>query len=350
VSEAAKPGGSLAGRRVLVTGASGFLGSHFVERLLADGAVVAALARTEGRLSRLSGNHERQAFTFVRCDLADRRAATEKIGALQPEILAHFAGHPDKPETYEQAESAIQVNITCTLNAIEAFRLAGGQLFIYGDSCKVYGNSKVPYRAAMPLRPGSSYAIAKATGWQLCELYRKLHGLATVSVRPTMIYGPHQGYNLFSFVVDRVLAGAPEVVLDGGRQTRDPLFIDDAMEAFLTVARLGRKLSGRILNIGGGKETTVSELAATTIGLMGEHLPVRESAVRARPTEVWRSYCDNREAAELIGWKPRTSLRAGLKKTIEFLAGSRGIEREPHRPRAPRSLRAKSRGYAAIQP
>ncbi|HEY7617800.1 MAG TPA: NAD-dependent epimerase/dehydratase family protein, partial [Terriglobales bacterium] len=171
------------GKRVLVTGGSGFLGSHLVEHLVREGATVAALARTEGKLAAITPPPD---YLFLRCDLTDEEQARRAIEGFAPQILYHFASHPDGRESFEQANAAIRGNLLATLNALEAFRRCGGQLFVYGDSCKVYGDCQVPYRASMPLKPTSSYAISKAAGWQLCELYRRQYGLACVSVRPTL--------------------------------------------------------------------------------------------------------------------------------------------------------------------
>lgn len=307
---------SLFGKRVLVSGASGFLGSHLVERLVRDGAVVGALSRSRGWLDSLD---MRGKVSFIPCDLCDAEKAQEAISGFAPEILFHFAGQPDGTEGLKQAHSVIKHNVAGTVNALEGFRLAKGDVFVYGDSCKVYGNGEVPYRENSPIRPDSSYAIAKSAGWQFCQLYQKIYGMAVVSVRPTLIHGPRQGYNLISYVVQNVLEGKTEIRLDGGAQTRDPMFVDDAVDAYLATAVRGNLLAGRVINIGGGCEYSVAEISARVVELMGGEQQIVAVARNARPTEMWRSYCDNVEATELLGWRPNTSLRAGLEKTIAYL-------------------------------
>ena len=309
----------LIGKRVLVTGASGFLGSAVVRRLVSQHATVIALSRTMGRLSEIAG----EGFEFAQCDLSSARESVRTMAAFEPEILFHFAAHPDGRESFSHAEKCIQANTVTTLNALEAFRLSSGKLFIYGDSCKVYGDCDVPYLEASPARPISAYAIAKSAGWQLCELYSRIHGLPTVSIRPTMIYGPRQSFNLISFVVDCVLDGKSEVVLDGGSQTRDPLYVDDAVAAYLSAAVLGPDLSRRVVNIGGGNERSVIQLAELVLELMEANLDVVEAPGRTRPTEMKRSYCDNHESRQMLGWEPQVSLREGLTRTIQYLVKSR---------------------------
>jgi len=309
----------LAGKRVLVTGASGFLGFAVVRRLLSQQAIVTALSRSLGRLSEIPGG----GFEFAQCDLSNARESVRTMAAFEPEILIHFAAHPDARESFSHAEKCIQANTLTTLNALEAFRLSSGKLFIYGDSCKVYGNCDMPYCEALPAQPISAYAIAKSAGWQLCELYSRIHELQTVSIRPTMIYGPRQSFNLISFVVDSVLDGKSEIVLDGGSQTRDPLYVDDAVAAFLSAAVLGPDLSGRVVNIGGGNERSVIEITELVLEVMDADLKVVEAPGRTRPTEMKRSYCDNKESLRMLGWEPRVSLREGLTRTIQYLVESR---------------------------
>ena len=305
--------GSMAGRRILITGASGFLGASLARRLASRGARVAGLARSRGKLAVEPG------VEFLPCDLTDSAAAAQVIGCFAPEILFHFAAHPDGAESYSQACHSLQTNTLITLNTLEAFRVTAGDLFVYGDSSKVYGECEVPYRSALPLRPLSSYAIAKAAGWELCELYRRLHRVPTVSLRPTLIYGPNQAYNLVTYVVDCVLSGKKEVVLDGGSQTRDPLYIDDAVSAFVAVAERGKPLAGSVINLGGGNEYTIRDLTETILQLMEANLEVVVSRARLRPTDTQRSYCDNAESMPLLGWRPVVGLRLGLLRTIEHL-------------------------------
>jgi len=304
-------GNSLAGRRILVTGGSGFLGGSLVERLLQINVIVAAVARTPGRLPLL----RHAGYCFVPCDLSDSTETMNAFAQFQPEVVFHFASHPDAAEDFSQAQRTMQGNLRITLNTLEALRCSGGKLLIYGDSCKVYGHAPVPYRESTPVAPLSSYAIAKAAGWELCKLYQRIHGLCSVSVRPTMIYGPHQAFNLFSYVAD-CINNNREARLDGGSQTRDPLFLTDALDAFIAVAERGIELAGRIVNIGGGEEETVIELARNCVRLAGNSVHVVPLANRMRPTDTARSYCDNVEAMAMLGWRPQTPRIEGLKRTL----------------------------------
>jgi nucleoside-diphosphate-sugar epimerase len=305
---------SLRGCRIAVTGASGFIGTHLVEALLEAGASVWALNRRGEGFRHLCS----RPFEFLNCDLSNMSQVRAAFAISRPVLVYHLASHRDAAETYEQASAAIQGNVALTLNCLEASRLVGARVFIYGDSAKVYGRSPLPHRAATPTEPLSSYAVTKAAGWALCDLYRRVHGLCTVSVRPTLIYGPQQKFNLFSAVIDSALKGQP-IRLAGGTQTRDPLYIDDAIRAYSAAGILGPSISGQVINIGGGNEKSVAELARITVELMGSDVPVSCSPADMRPTDTERSYCDNLEASGILGWKPQVDLRIGLLRTIEAI-------------------------------
>jgi UDP-glucose 4-epimerase len=303
----------LAGARVLVTGGNGFIGSHLIRRLVQEGAEVVALDVAARRQTETDLPWR---LTFLEVNLGDAEAVAEVVEAFAPQILFHLASTSDARECFEQVKASVHGNLLLTVNVLEAFRRREGGLFIYGDSSKVYGNSDVPYSQSLSPNPLSSYAIAKSAGWDFCRYYARLYGISTVSVRPTLIYGPGQPFNLVSYVIGCVLANKELIRLDGGSQTRDLLYIDDAVSAYLAVARHGHRLGGNVINIGGGCEWSVADLARKIIRLMDSNVQVQADMARMRPTEMRRSYCDNTEAEQMLGWRPLTDLETGLKQTI----------------------------------
>ncbi len=313
--------GSIAGKRILVVGAGGFIGSHLVEAFLADGAIVGALDLHKGGLEHIRTN---SALVFLPCDLRDSEATFRCFAEFRPQMVFHLASTRDAKEDFAQTRSAVEGTLLPTLHVLEAFRRCPHpELLVYGDSTKVYGDVEEAYCETMPLAPLSSYAIAKTAGWHFCELYRRVHHLPTASIRPTMIYGPRQSYNLITYVIESVLDGKPEISLDGGEQTRSPLFIDDAIEAYRAAARRPSALVGHAVNFSGPAEHTVRDIALRVIALMGSCIPVVAAPERKRPTEMRRAYGNNAEAARLLGWQPRTNLESGLKKTIAYFCNGR---------------------------
>lgn len=325
----------LEGRPVLVTGAGGFIGASLVRALVREGAHVVALTRARGRMAQDCAG----ALVLV-ADLLEAEHVREIVSTTRPEVVFHLAAQPDARETGPQVRTCIDSNVTGTANLLEAMRELDDPCLVYGDSSKVYGNSGVPFRSNQPLQPLCSYAVSKAAGWSLIDMYRRVHGLRAMSVRPTLVYGPEQGFNLFSFLCDSVWTGKPEIPLDGGQQTRDPLYIDDAVDAFIRVAEFRDALDGRVMPVGGGRELSVLALAELTVSLLNGKQPVVPRPAQARPTEMLRSWSDNAEIEQLIGWRPRVSLEQGILRTAAWL-------RSMHKPIASIAPAAPANGSAA---
>jgi nucleoside-diphosphate-sugar epimerase len=301
----------LTGRRCAVIGATGFIGSHLSERLVADGARVLAIARSDARRPRLAAVEAD--LEFAACDVMADGALAPLLSRFAPDTVFHLADHPDGIETFAQMRQVLRVNGLGTLDVLEAATAAGADLFVHGDSAKVYGNGPAPYRADQPPQPICSYAIAKAAAWQLCQVAAASGGPAVVGLRPTLVYGPRQGANLIEYVRSCATAGRP-VRLLGGQQTRDPLFVGDAVEAFVRAA-LTPAARGHAIPIGGGREIGVIHLARLVTQLLG-CAPTFEPPAAPRATEIWRCVADNRDADRLLGWRPATTLEAGLAQTL----------------------------------
>jgi UDP-glucose 4-epimerase len=284
-----------------------------VARLVDAGAQVATLNRSLGRLQGLVAPER---YQFLECDITNAEQSRRAVLGFGPEILYFLAGHPDAAESLEQAERCLQVNVRGLVNVLDALVSSGGKLAVIGDSSKIYGNRAVPYRDDTAPDPRSSYSISKIAGWEHAKLYARLHGLAVVSIRPTLIYGPGQGHNLISAVAASAARSNEEIRLAGGSQTRSPLYIDDAVDAFMRVAEAGTSLDGSVINLGGPEERSVLDIARMTVEVMGSKVVVSEDTSQLRLTETPRSVCDNAAAKRLLRWEPLTRLHEGLKKTL----------------------------------
>lgn len=307
----------LSGRRVAVIGATGFLGSHLTERLVRDGASVLAVARNRrlGNLAAVASD-----CRFAPADILDRERLCAALGAFRPQTVFHLAADVDAPESFAHMRASIAGNATGTAHALEAAANAGAETFVYADSCKVYGNGPVPYREAQPDAPLCSYAMGKAAGWRLCQLASAMTGMAVCSLRSTSAYGPRQNPNLITHVCDCARRNVP-VRLMGGSQTRDLLYVEDAVGAFVAAA-VEPAAWGHAIPIGGGAERSVLEICREIVSALGASIEVIADAQQPRLTEIWRSYCDNAEAKESLGWSPRIALREGLARTLEQGAGA----------------------------
>ena len=310
--------------RVLVTGASGFIGRALVERLAETGVEVAGLCRSEP---------PSQNAAFMQVDLNEPDAVWASVEAFKPTLCYHLAAHPDGAESHEQSHAVLQTNVMGTLNLLEALRRAQTSKIVYGCSVKVYGNGSVPYHPDQAVTPNSSYAVAKAAGREMIELYRRLYGMASVSLRPTLVFGPGQGRNIFSFVAGRLAEGAEDIPLMGGSQTRAPVYIDDAVDAFIAAgAQLepGNALDGMTIPISGDKELSISTLVQEMASVAGRRLTPVLIESDTRPTEIFRCFADNSHAEASLGWHPATSLREGLRKTLVAAGVTLPTDHEDH--------------------
>jgi UDP-glucose 4-epimerase len=305
------------GKRVLVTGASGFLGSHLAKRLSQRGAIIGAVHR-QPLPSWLQ--EDPQVYSY-QIDLTE---GSEAINTLFenfcPDLIYHFAAMPDGAENEQSMSERLDINLISTFHLLQAATRRPVQGFILGDSCKVFGNGSFPHREHSPTEPETSYAVSKLAAWHYCKVFEKSFNIPVAALRPTLIYGPGQAFNLFTYLHNNLAAGNGEINLDGGQQTRDPLFIDDAISAYIKVAEQINDISGRTIPIGGGEEHSVAELAELFIQTSGIPATIHCNQEKIRPGEILRSFCDNAEALQALSWKPKTSIKEGFKQTHQFLS------------------------------
>jgi nucleoside-diphosphate-sugar epimerase len=305
-----------------VVGATGFIGSHLTEKLVSEEANVLAIARSDRRIENLSAALPN--CTFASCDVTSRNEILRLFQEYRPQVVYHLAAQSDGPESFDHIFDCVRNNSIGVGHVLEAAVAAGTEVFVYAGSVKEYGNGATPYRADQAEAPLCSYAIGKSAGWQLCKLVSSMTGMHVTSLRPTFVYGYRQNWNLISYVRDCVLTNEA-VQLQGGSQTRDPLYIDDAVSALLSVP-LRAEANGQAVPIGGGREVPIADLCLAVMEAMGAHVPIQLNAHPPRLTEIWRTFTDNADANRLLRWSPRVSLEEGLQRTLA------GTLNEPVRP------------------
>ncbi len=313
----------LKGIPVLVTGADGFIGSHLVERLVAEGAKTRALCMYN---SRGSWGWLDQAAPKVRdCldvrlgDIRDARCVEEACKDV--EIIFHLAALISIPYSYAAPASYVDTNINGTLNLLEAARRHQVGRVIHTSTSEVYGTARyVPIDEAHPLQAQSPYAASKIGADKLAESYHLSFGLPVVTVRPFNTYGPRQSTRaVIPSIITQCLRGE-RVQLGNLNPTRDLNFVADTVEGFLRAA-IASDAVGCTINLGSGREVCIGDLALLIARLMDRRIEIITDDQRTRPekSEVERLLSDNSLARELLGWQPAWSLEAGLTCTIDWM-------------------------------
>jgi UDP-glucose 4-epimerase len=311
----------------LVTGGAGFIGSHVVDALIARGDRVTVVDNlSTGRRSNLE-QAERQGAVLRFADVQDRAALAETFAAARPEVVFHLAAQIDVRRSVEDPALDARVNVLGTIEVLEAARLAGARRVVNTSTGGgLYGNAeRLPTPEEHPIRSLAPYGQSKYAAEGYCELYARLHGLPTVSLRYGNVYGPRQDVHGEAGVVaifcGALVDGRRPTVFGDGHQTRDWVAVSDVVRANLLAAGADAELTGPI-NIGTGRETSVLDLVeALNQAGTGGALPDPEFAPE-RPGEVRRSCLDVTRARTELGWAAEVELRDGLKTVLAGLTGS----------------------------
>jgi UDP-glucose 4-epimerase len=315
---------SFAGRRVLVTGADGFIGSHLVERLVARGADVRAFCVYN---SRGSWGWLDEAEPAVRAaldvrlgDIRDARfveAATEGV-----DTVFHLAALIAIPYSYVAPASFVETNVSGTLNVLEAARRAGVRRVIETSTSEVYGTpASLPITEDHPFRAQSPYAATKVAADQLSLAFQRSFGLSVVVLRPFNTYGPRQSARaVIPTMLRQLLAGRTEVRLGRLDPRRDLTYVDDTVAGFIAAA-VADGIDGETIHLGTGRSVSIGELFAVATRLLGVTARAVEDPERLRPdaSEVLVLQSDPSRARERLGWTAQTSIEDGLARTIEWL-------------------------------
>jgi UDP-glucose 4-epimerase len=309
--------------KTLVTGGAGFIGSTLVDRLLAEGHAVDVLDNLSsgslGNLSAARADRSHQ-FSFHQIDVRDP-AVVELISRRQPEVVFHLAAQADVRVSVAQPVFDAEVNVVGSLNVIEGARVAGSRKVVFASSGgTIYGDVEpdaLPVDENQPQRPVSPYGVAKKVVGDYLYAYRVLHSLEFAALALANVYGPRQDPHgeagVVAIFAGRLLDGQACTIFGDGTQTRDFVFVDDVVDAFVRAADRG---SGLLANIGTGVETSVNELYETMARAGG----LTDEAVHApaRPGELARSALDPGRAELYLGWKPWTDLATGTAAVLAW--------------------------------
>lgn len=300
---------------ILVTGASGFVGACVVRELVARRQEVHILLRRDSRTWRLDDLRDR--VVVHRGSLLDAEAIRAMVLEVRPRAVLHLAAH-GAYERQSDAPTILQTNILGTHHLLAAAAEAGVEVLVNTGSSSEYGFQAQPMRETDRLEPNSVYAVAKAAQTHLCRLLAGQGGMSVVTFRLFSVYGPwEEPTRLVPTILRRAGAGLPLEMVHP-ETARDFVFVDDVVEALLDFPRLA-SLSGEVINLGTGRETTLREFVATVKDLLGSSSPVCWGAFPARHWDSNRWVADPGKAKHLIGWEPRHTLAEGLARTAAWM-------------------------------
>jgi nucleoside-diphosphate-sugar epimerase len=285
------------GPRVLVTGASGFVGGHVVAQLRAAGAQVETVSAR------------------------DRAHMAQRVGAFAPEVAIHLGGFTDIGSSWANPQACFEANVAATIALLDALGAAECRRVVFASTADVYGDLPAPFREDAAVRPLSPYAVSKWSAERLCELAYRTGGPAAVVLRLFNTYGPNQPVTrLVPDVIRSALAGR-NIELTRGLQRREANFVGD-IAGGIVAAATADGIDGEVVNLGSGEAISVRDLTSTILDLMGNPVQALFGAKPERPVEVEVVEADIAKAQRLLGWAPRTALTDGLRATIDWYAAT----------------------------
>ena len=318
-------------RRVLVTGAAGFIGSHLVERLLARGDAVIGIDNFDPFYSpdekrrNLAPALRNERFQFLEADCCDVRALDRALGNSEVDVIAHLAAKAGVRPSIENPVAYHRANVLGTAAMLELAHQRGIGRFVFGSSSSVYGNApSAPFREDELLdQPISPYAATKRASELLCYTYHHLYEMRILALRFFTVYGPRQRPDLAIRKFTTLMLCGEEIPMFGdGTAERDYTWIDDIMQG--TVAAIDRTGSVgpefEVINLGESRTTTLTRLIELIGGAAGVTPRIRRLPMQ--PGDVNRTCADVSKAARLLGYRPTTTVEEGIPRFVEWLKGA----------------------------
>jgi NAD dependent epimerase/dehydratase len=314
----------LRGKKVLVTGAGGFIGSHLVEALVRHGCQVRAMLHYDARSHR--GNLEfldpaiLKVTEIVSGDIVDPFFVSHAVQGC--DAVFHLAALIAIPHSYVAPASYVSTNVVGTLNVLEACRARGVERLVHTSTSECYGTALyTPIDEKHPLQGQSPYSASKIGADKIAESYYLSFGMPVATLRPFNTYGPRQSARaVLPSILSQLLAGRGELHLGHLDPVRDLNFVGDTVDSFLRLAEHDAAL-GQVVNVGTGRGITVGELAELAMKVVGRRVPIVCDPDRVRPnkSEVRTLLCDAGKAQRLLDWQPRVRLETGLDMTARFI-------------------------------
>ena len=309
-------------KKILVTGADGFIGSHLVEMLVAKGHKVKALSQYNslnnwGWLESVNCKKKIEIFTG---DIRDSNYC-EYI-SKDIDIIFHLAALIGIPYSYKSPENYIETNIKGSVNMCLAAKKNKISRLIHTSTSEVYGTAQyIPIDEKHPLQPQSPYSASKIAADAMAMSFYNSFDLPITIARPFNTYGPRQSARaVIPTIITQIASGEKKIKLGDVSPTRDFNYVEDCCRGFISIAE-NKKTIGEIINIGSNTEISINDTFNLIKELMNSDAIIIDDEQRKRPkkSEVFRLYCDNKKISEMVGYKPKINIKNGLKKTIKWI-------------------------------
>jgi len=312
------------GKKVLVTGAEGFIGSHLTERLVELGADVTAMAQYNSFNNwGWIDSFDKKVKDSIKVVTGDIREydGMKRIVKGQ-EVVLHLAALIAIPYSYLSPMAYVRTNVEGTTNVLEACREYEVEKIVHTSTSETYGSALyVPIDEKHPMQGQSPYSASKIGADKMAESYYKSFNMPIATIRPFNTYGPRQSARaVIPTIISQILAGKTEIKLGSLTPTRDFNFVKDTAEAFIKIAE-SEKTIGEVINAGSNYEITIGDTVKKIIKIIGKDVRILSDDERLRPenSEVNRLWADNTKIKELTGWKPNYTIDDGLEATVEWI-------------------------------
>lgn len=309
-------------KKVLVTGADGFIGSHLTEMLVSQGYYVKALSQYNSfnNWGWLENVNCKKSIEILSGDIRDPHYC--KAISRDVEIIFHLAALIAIPFSYLAPDSYVETNIKGTLNICQAAKENEISRLIHTSTSEVYGTAQyVPIDEKHPLQPQSPYSATKIAADAIAMSFYNSFNLPVTIARPFNTYGPRQSARaIIPTIITQIALGKKEIKLGDLSPTRDFNYVEDCCRGFIMIAESDKTI-GETINIGSNSEISIADTLKLIKELMSSDVTFINDEQRERPkkSEVFRLWCDNKKINELVGYKTQTNIRDGLKKTIDWI-------------------------------
>jgi nucleoside-diphosphate-sugar epimerase len=304
---------------ILVTGGAGFIGSHIVDRLLDEGFKVRVLDNlSTGDITNLAQYKNKKSFQFIEGDIRNFDLVKRTVKGV--DAVFHEAAVVSVSRSVENPLLSNEINVTGTVNLLNACVDAHVKRFVLASSCAVYGDTEtLPNHENLAPKPLSPYAADKLAAETYAKVFHNVYGLETVSLRYFNVYGPRQKYGpysgVISILINRLLENKPPIIYGDGEQTRDFINVKDVVEANM-LALSKREAAGEVLNISTGEATTINKLTETIQKIMGK-TSLKPVHAEPRPGDIKHSYGDITKARKDLEYEPKVQLERGLSELVK---------------------------------